>query len=39
VLVGDNRDPEYLDRVRKLAATKPDGPRHLLSDDGYFELL
>jgi phenolic acid decarboxylase len=39
VLVGDNRDPEYLDRVRQLAATKPDGPRHLLSDDGYFELL
>ncbi|MFC8077750.1 phenolic acid decarboxylase [Streptomyces sp. NPDC057307] len=39
VLVGDNRDPQYLDGVGELAATRPDGPRHLLSDDGYFELL
>ncbi|MCW1100259.1 phenolic acid decarboxylase [Streptomyces sp. RS2] len=39
VLVGDNRDPQYLAHIRKLAATKPDGPRHLLSDDGYFEVL
>jgi phenolic acid decarboxylase len=39
VLVGDNQDPDYLARVRELAATKPDGPRHVLADDGYFELL
>ncbi|MFJ4790005.1 phenolic acid decarboxylase [Streptomyces sp. NPDC088794] len=39
VLVGDNQDREYLGRIEHLAATKPDGPRHLLADDGYFELL
>jgi phenolic acid decarboxylase len=39
VLVGDNQDPRYLARIRELAATKADGPRHLLSDDGYFEVL
>jgi phenolic acid decarboxylase len=39
VLIGDNQDPRYLDKVRELAATKPDGPRHVLADDGYFELL
>jgi phenolic acid decarboxylase len=39
VLIGDNRDPEYLERVRTLAAREPDGPRMVLSDDGYFALL
>ncbi|MFE0875974.1 phenolic acid decarboxylase [Streptomyces smyrnaeus] len=39
VLAGDNQDPQYLGRVRKLAESKPDGPRQLLSDDGYFEML
>ncbi|WP_160310991.1 phenolic acid decarboxylase [Streptomyces sp. 150FB] len=38
VLVGDNQDPEYIDRVRMLAQSNPDGPRNLLWDDGYFEL-
>lgn len=39
VLAGDNQDPEYLARVSQLATTKSDGPRHLLADDGYFEVL
>jgi phenolic acid decarboxylase len=34
----DNRDPEYLERVARLAAEGPDGPRRILADDGYFEL-
>ncbi|MFC4945101.1 phenolic acid decarboxylase [Pseudonocardia sp. GCM10023141] len=39
VLVGDNQDPAYLERVRGLAAVGPDAPRTILDDDGYFELL
>jgi phenolic acid decarboxylase len=39
VLIGDNRDPAYLDRVGELARTRPDGPRLVLADDGYFNLL
>jgi phenolic acid decarboxylase len=38
-LIGDNRDPEYLERIRHLTETKPDGPRWILADDGYFETL
>ncbi|HWD07449.1 MAG TPA: phenolic acid decarboxylase [Amycolatopsis sp.] len=39
VLAGDNQDPSYLARIRELAETRPDGPRKVLTDDGYFELL
>jgi len=39
VLAGDNQDPAYLERVSQLGAAGPDGPRLILADDGYFELL
>jgi len=36
---GDNSDPEFLARMRELAATGSDAPRTILSDQGYFEVL
>ena len=36
---GNNRDPEFLAKIAKLAAEGADGPRHILDDDGYFKVL
>jgi phenolic acid decarboxylase len=36
---GDNQDPEYLTKIRDLAAKGPGGRGDVKSDDGYFELL
>ncbi|GAA5017117.1 phenolic acid decarboxylase [Actinopolymorpha pittospori] len=36
---GDNQDPAFLERIHRLAAEGPDRPRHIFSDDGYFEVL
>ncbi|HET6501533.1 MAG TPA: phenolic acid decarboxylase [Amycolatopsis sp.] len=38
-IAADNQDPEYLEKVARLAADGSDGPRLILADDGYFELL
>jgi phenolic acid decarboxylase len=38
-IAGDNQDPAFLERVRKAAQKGPDGPRMILADDGYFEVL
>jgi phenolic acid decarboxylase len=38
-IAADNKDPEYLEKVERLAADGPDGPRLILADDGYFTVL
>jgi len=39
VSAGDNQSEEFRERMRQLALTGPDMPRHIYSDRGYFELL
>jgi phenolic acid decarboxylase len=36
---GDNSDPAFLEKIREAAATRPDYPRRILSDQGYFQVL
>jgi phenolic acid decarboxylase len=35
----DNQDESFLADIRAAAAKGPDGPRVILSDDGYFEVI
>ncbi|WP_280422222.1 phenolic acid decarboxylase [Nocardia carnea] len=39
VTTGQNWDPEYLAKIRQMAADGPDMPRHVYADRGYFEIL
>ncbi|WP_063044564.1 phenolic acid decarboxylase [Nocardia pseudovaccinii] len=39
VSAGDNQDPEFLEKIRQLAADGPDWPRHIYKDRGYFEVI
>jgi phenolic acid decarboxylase len=36
---GDNQDPAFVEKIRKLSSERQDWPRHILSDDGYFVVL
>ncbi|GII52330.1 hypothetical protein Pth03_07190 [Planotetraspora thailandica] len=36
---GDNQDPAFIEKIRDLTAQGPDWPRHIMDDDGYFEVL
>jgi hypothetical protein len=36
---GDNQDPAFVEKIRKLSSQGQDWPRHILSDDGYFVVL
>ena len=36
---GDNQDPAFIEKIRKLASTKQDWPRHILNDEGYFKVI
>ncbi len=36
---GDNQDPAFIEKIRKLSSQGPDWPRQILSDDGYFVVL
>jgi phenolic acid decarboxylase len=36
---GDNQDPEFLAKIRKLSSERPDWPRRLMNDDGFFRVL
>ena len=35
---GDNQDPAFIEKIRKLISQGPDWPRHILNDDGYFKV-
>jgi phenolic acid decarboxylase len=36
---GDNQDPKFLEKIRKLSSEGPDWPRHVLNDEGFFRVL
>jgi hypothetical protein len=36
---GDNQDPAFLAKIRKLSSERPDWPRRLMNDDGFFRVL
>jgi hypothetical protein len=36
---GDNQDPAFLAKIRKLSTERPDWPRHLINDDGFFRVI
>jgi len=39
VYAGDNQDPSFIAKIRKLSQTRPDWPRHIIDDQGFFEIL
>ena len=39
VLQGDNQDPAFIEKIRVLTSQGQDWPRHILDDDGYFEVI
>ena len=36
---GDNQDPAFIAKIRKLSSQQQDWPRHILNDDGYFTVI
>jgi hypothetical protein len=36
---GDNQDPAFIEKIRKLSSENQDFPRKILNDDGYFRVL
>jgi len=36
VYAGSNQDPAFVDRIAELRADRPDWPRKILDDDGFF---
>jgi phenolic acid decarboxylase len=36
---GDNQDPAFLAKIRKLSSERLDWPRHLINDDGFFRVI
>jgi phenolic acid decarboxylase len=36
---GDNQDPEFIEKIRKLGTEQQDWPRKILDDEGYFKVL
>ena len=36
---GDNQDPAFIEKIRKLISQREDWPRHILNDDGYFKVM
>ncbi len=38
VYIGDNQDPAFVEKIRRLGAEHQDWPRHILDDDGYFRV-
>ena len=36
---GDNQDPAFIEKIRKLISQQEDWPRHILNDDGYFKVI
>ena len=36
---GDNQDPAFIEKIKKLISQRQDYPRHILNDEGYFRVL
>ena len=36
---GDNQDPAFIEKIRKLISQQQDWPRHIMNDDGYFKVI
>lgn len=36
---GDNQDPAFIEKIRKLSSEQQDWPRHILNDEGYFKVI
>jgi hypothetical protein len=36
---GDNQDPAFTEKIKKLIAQRQDYPRHILNDEGYFKVI
>jgi hypothetical protein len=36
---GDNQDPAFIEKIRKLSSQRQDWPRHILNDEGYSPLV
>jgi len=36
---GDNQDPAFIEKIRKLSSQRQDYPRHILNDEGYFRVI
>jgi hypothetical protein len=36
---GDNQDPAFIEKIRRLSSQHPDWPRRILDDDGYFNVI
>jgi len=36
---GDNQDPAFIEKIKKLISQQQDWPRHILNDDGYFKVI
>jgi phenolic acid decarboxylase len=36
---GDNQDPAFIEKIRKLGSQQQDWPRKILDDEGYFRVI
>jgi phenolic acid decarboxylase len=36
---GDNQDPAFIAKIRKLISERPDWPRKILDDEGFFRVI
>lgn len=36
---GDNQDPVFLAKIRKLSSERPASPQHPINDDGFFRIM
>jgi len=36
---GDNQDPAFIEKIKKLISQRQDYPRHILNDEGYFKVI
>jgi phenolic acid decarboxylase len=36
---GDNQNPAFIEKIRKLISQQEDWPRHILNDEGYFKVI
>ncbi len=36
---GDNQDPAFIEKIRRLSSNGPDWPRRIMDDDGFFLVI
>jgi phenolic acid decarboxylase len=39
IYIGDNQNPEFLEKIRKQISTRSDWPRRIIDDQGFFEEI